>query len=56
MSALFVYEPDLIAHIAELLQSDNGVPNQVQTAAITASDISRTLLNTAVSLDLVRFL
>lgn len=38
MSALFLYEPDLIAHIAELLQSDKGVPIPVQTAAISALD------------------
>ncbi|EAU91398.2 Huwe1 protein [Coprinopsis cinerea okayama7 len=37
-STLFVYEPDLIIHIAELLQVDNGVPVGVQTAAIAALD------------------
>ncbi|KDR75882.1 hypothetical protein GALMADRAFT_248624 [Galerina marginata CBS 339.88] len=37
-SALFLYEPDLIAHVAELLQVDNGVPVIVQTAAIAALD------------------
>lgn len=37
-STLFLYEPDLIAHIAELLQSDKGVPIPVQTAAIAALD------------------
>ena len=37
-SALFLYEPDLIAHIAELLQSDRGIPIPVQTAAIAALD------------------
>lgn len=37
-SALFLYEPDLIAHIAELLQTDKGVPISVQTAAIAALD------------------
>lgn len=37
-SALFLYEPDLIAHVAELLQSDKGVPIPVQTAAIAALD------------------
>ncbi|KAF6760270.1 hypothetical protein DFP72DRAFT_1097039 [Ephemerocybe angulata] len=37
-STLFVYEPDLINHIAELLQVDNGVPVAVQTAAIAALD------------------
>jgi len=37
-SALFLYEPDLIAHIAELLRVDEGVPTIVQTAAIAALD------------------
>jgi E3 ubiquitin-protein ligase HUWE1 len=37
-STLFVYEPELIHHIAELLQVDNGVPMSVQTAAIAALD------------------
>lgn len=38
MSSLFLYEPDLIAHIAELLQLDHGVSVTVQTAAIAALD------------------
>lgn len=38
MSSLFLYEPDLIAHIAELLQLDRGVSMTVQTAAIAALD------------------
>jgi E3 ubiquitin-protein ligase HUWE1 len=37
-STLFVYEPDLTNHIAELLQVDNGVPISVQTAAIATLD------------------
>ncbi|OCH84897.1 hypothetical protein OBBRIDRAFT_891524 [Obba rivulosa] len=37
-STLFLYEPDLITHIAELLQLDRGVDVQVQTAAIYALD------------------
>lgn len=37
-ATFFVYEPDLTAHIAELLQVDNGVPTSVQTAAIAALD------------------
>lgn len=37
-SNLFLYEPDLIVHIAELLQIDHGIPVQVQTAAIAALD------------------
>ena len=37
-SALFLYEPDLVAHIAELLQVDQGIPTLVQTAAIAALD------------------
>ncbi|KAI8975845.1 hypothetical protein BD414DRAFT_580582 [Trametes punicea] len=37
-SSLFLYEPDLITHIAELLQLDRGVDVQVQTAAIAALD------------------
>lgn len=37
-SSLFLYEPDLINHIAELLQVDKDVPVSVQTAAIAALD------------------
>jgi E3 ubiquitin-protein ligase HUWE1 len=37
-SALFLYEPDLTPHIAELLALDGGVPIAVQTAAIAALD------------------
>lgn len=37
-SSLFLYEPDLIAHVAELLQVDHDVPIVVQTAAIGALD------------------
>ncbi|KAL1945966.1 hypothetical protein VTO73DRAFT_1968 [Trametes versicolor] len=37
-SSLFLYEPDLIAHIAELLQLDRGVDGQVQTASVAALD------------------
>ncbi|KAJ7462340.1 hypothetical protein B0H11DRAFT_2175426 [Mycena galericulata] len=37
-SSLFLYEPDLINHVAELLQIDKGVPVSVQTAAIAALD------------------
>ncbi|KAI0699215.1 hypothetical protein BC835DRAFT_1412679 [Cytidiella melzeri] len=35
---LFLYEPDLVIHIAELLQLDRGVDVQVQTAAVYALD------------------
>lgn len=38
VSSLFLYEPDLIAHVAELLQLDRGVSVTVQTAAIAALD------------------
>jgi E3 ubiquitin-protein ligase HUWE1 len=38
MSSLFLYEPDLIIHIAELLQIDHAIPMPIQTAAITALD------------------
>lgn len=38
LNSLFVYEPDLAMHIAELLQLEHGVPSFVQTAAITALD------------------
>ena len=38
MSSLFIYEPDLIGHVAELLQLDAGVSVTVQTAAIAALD------------------
>ncbi|KAI6119856.1 hypothetical protein EDD16DRAFT_1895336 [Pisolithus croceorrhizus] len=37
-SSLFLYEPDLATHIAELLQLDRGVSAQVQSAAIAALD------------------
>ena len=37
-SSLFLYEPDLITHIAELLQLDRGVDIQVQTGAVAALD------------------
>ncbi|KAJ7647304.1 hypothetical protein FB45DRAFT_975025 [Roridomyces roridus] len=37
-SSLFLYEPDLINHIAELLQIDKGVTVPVQTAAVAALD------------------
>ncbi|KAJ6593931.1 hypothetical protein B0H19DRAFT_1215807 [Mycena capillaripes] len=37
-TSLFLYEPDLINHIAELLQIDKDVPVSVQTAAIAALD------------------
>ncbi|KAG1732222.1 uncharacterized protein EDB91DRAFT_677858 [Suillus paluster] len=37
-STLFLYEPDLTTHIAELLQLDRGVSIPVQTAAISALD------------------
>lgn len=37
-SSLFLYEPDLAMHIAELLQLDRGVSAQVQSAAIAALD------------------
>ena len=35
---LFLYEPDLVHHIAELLQLDRGVDISVQTAAVYALD------------------
>jgi E3 ubiquitin-protein ligase HUWE1 len=37
-SALFLFEPDLVAHIAEVLQLDRGVPVAVQTAGLAALD------------------
>ncbi|KAH9935552.1 uncharacterized protein B0H18DRAFT_1082292 [Fomitopsis serialis] len=37
-SSLLLYEPDLVAHVAELLQLDRGVDVQIQTAAIAALD------------------
>ena len=37
-SSLFLYEPDLIAHISELLHVDRAIPIPVQTAAIAALD------------------
>jgi E3 ubiquitin-protein ligase HUWE1 len=35
---LFLYEPDLVHHIAELLQLDRGIDVSVQTAAVYALD------------------
>ncbi|KIJ39919.1 hypothetical protein M422DRAFT_257242 [Sphaerobolus stellatus SS14] len=37
-TSLFLYEPDLIAQVADFLQLDRGIPVQVQTAAIAALD------------------
>ncbi|KAF9049777.1 hypothetical protein BJ165DRAFT_1608842 [Panaeolus papilionaceus] len=37
-SALFLYEPDLVVQIAELLQVDRDIPFLTQTAAIAALD------------------
>ncbi|THH30438.1 hypothetical protein EUX98_g3760 [Antrodiella citrinella] len=37
-SSLFIHEPDLVFHIAELLQLDQGVDVQVQAAAVAALD------------------
>ncbi|KAI0305409.1 hypothetical protein B0F90DRAFT_1815046 [Multifurca ochricompacta] len=37
-SALFLYEPDLISHVAELLALDRNVPIGVQTAAVATLD------------------
>jgi E3 ubiquitin-protein ligase HUWE1 len=37
-SSLLLYEPDLVSHIAELLQLDQGIPVLVQTAAAAALD------------------
>jgi E3 ubiquitin-protein ligase HUWE1 len=37
-SALFLYEPDLIPHVAELLALDRNVPIAVQTAAVATLD------------------
>ena len=38
LSTLFLPEPDLATHLAELLQLDRGIPTAVQTAAIAALD------------------
>jgi E3 ubiquitin-protein ligase HUWE1 len=38
MSSIFLYEPDLIVHIAEVLQIDRDIPVSIQTAAISALD------------------
>jgi len=37
-SSLFLYEPDLIPHVAELLVLDKNVPVAVQTAAVATLD------------------
>lgn len=37
-SSLFLYEPDMIPHMAELLHVDKGISIDVQTAAIAALD------------------
>ncbi|KAF7315636.1 hypothetical protein MIND_00079100 [Mycena indigotica] len=37
-TSLFLYEPDVVNHIAELLQTDKELPVGVQTAALAALD------------------
>lgn len=37
-STIFLYEPDLVAQVAEFLHLDRGIPGPVQTAAIAALD------------------
>ncbi|KAI9511134.1 hypothetical protein F5148DRAFT_1373973 [Russula earlei] len=37
-SSIFLYEPDLIPHVAELLALDRNVPISVQTVAVAALD------------------
>lgn len=37
-SSLLLYEPDIVIHVAELLQLDHGIPVTVQMAAIAALD------------------
>ncbi|KAG6874485.1 hypothetical protein C0995_010395 [Termitomyces sp. Mi166 len=37
-TSLFLYEPDVIAHIAELLQIDNDISVRLQTTAVAALD------------------
>jgi E3 ubiquitin-protein ligase HUWE1 len=37
-STIFLYEPDLVAQVAEFLHLDRGIPSAVQTAAIAALD------------------
>ncbi|KAI5889571.1 uncharacterized protein SCHCODRAFT_02751097 [Schizophyllum commune H4-8] len=37
-SSIFLYEPDIITSIAELLQVDRGVSDRIQVAAISALD------------------
>ncbi|EJD34111.1 hypothetical protein AURDEDRAFT_109329 [Auricularia subglabra TFB-10046 SS5] len=37
-AALFLYEPDLVSHLAEVLQFDRDAPIAVQSAAISALD------------------
>ncbi|KAK7687104.1 hypothetical protein QCA50_009605 [Cerrena zonata] len=38
LSSLFIHEPDLVPHIAELLQLDKGIDVQIQTASVMALD------------------
>jgi E3 ubiquitin-protein ligase HUWE1 len=35
---LFLYEPELVSHIAELIHSESSIPYEIQTAAISALD------------------
>lgn len=37
-SSIFIHEPDLVSHIAELLQLDKGIDIQIQTASVMALD------------------
>ncbi|KAG8907932.1 hypothetical protein FRB99_001440 [Tulasnella sp. 403] len=38
MNTLFLYDPELVTHIAELIQPDREIPSSVQSAALTALD------------------
>ena len=35
---LFLYEPELVSHVAELIHSESSIPYGIQTAAISALD------------------
>ena len=35
---LFLYEPELVSHVAELIHSESSIPYDIQTAAVSALD------------------
>lgn len=38
MNTLFLYDPELVNHVAELVHPDRDIPSSVQVASLTALD------------------